>query len=135
MADPTAEFFARVEQHGPELLPTASRGTIRFDLQRDDGAEHWFVAINRGNVLVSHEEREADCVVATDRGLFDRLATGETQVLAAYNRNELTVRGSLALLLMFRRAFPSPPGTRDPRERIRERFAARRVARERGQRP
>ncbi|GIG91884.1 SCP2 sterol-binding domain-containing protein [Plantactinospora endophytica] len=131
MADPTAEFFARVEQRGPDLLPTKARGTLRFDLRRDGEVDHWFVAINRGNVLVSHELRDADCVVATDKALFDRCALGEAQVVAAYNRNDVTVQGNLPLLLMFRRAFPSPPGTRDPRERIRERFAGRGRERER----
>ncbi|WP_422773543.1 SCP2 sterol-binding domain-containing protein [Plantactinospora sp. WMMC1484] len=130
MADPTAEFFAGLEQSGPEILPTKARGTIRFDLGRDGGVEHWFVAINRGNVLVSHERRDADCVVGAEKALFDRFATGEAQVVAAYNRNELTVQGSLPLLLMFRRVFPPPPGTRDPRERIRERFAGRRGLRD-----
>ncbi|GAA3749068.1 hypothetical protein GCM10022225_36660 [Plantactinospora mayteni] len=135
MADPTAEFFSRIEEHGPDLLPAKARGRLRFDLDRDGEVEHWFVAVNQGNVLVSREKREADCVVATEKELFDKLATGEAQVLAAYNRNDLTVRGNLPLLLVFRRAFPSPPGTRDPRERIRERFAGRRVAGERERRP
>ncbi|MEQ4301471.1 SCP2 sterol-binding domain-containing protein [Plantactinospora sp. B6F1] len=129
MADPTVEFFNRIEESGPGLLPTRARGTLRFDIDRGDEVDHWFVAINRGNVLVSREWREADCVVTTDKDLFDKLATGEAQVLAAYNRNDLTVQGSLPLLLTFRRAFPSPPGTRDPRERIRERFAGGRAGR------
>ncbi|MEO3929575.1 SCP2 sterol-binding domain-containing protein [Micromonosporaceae bacterium B7E4] len=135
MADPTAEFFSRIEERGPDLLPAKARGTLRFDLDRDGQVGHWFVAINRGNVLVSHERREADCVVAAEKELFDKLATGEAQVLAAYNRNDLTVRGNLPLLLVFRRAFPSPPGTRDPRERIRERFAGRASASHRERRP
>ncbi|GAB3986853.1 SCP2 sterol-binding domain-containing protein [Plantactinospora veratri] len=134
MADPTADFFCRVEEHGPELLPAHARGTLRFDLDRDGHVDHWFVSINRGNVLVSHEKREADCVVEAEKALFDRCAIGEAQVVAAYNRNDVTVRGSLPLLLMFRRVFPSPPGTRDPRERIRERFAGRIGARERERR-
>jgi len=125
MASPTAEFFARLEESGPDLLPVKARGSIRFDLAADGTMDHWFVAINRGNVLVSRELREADCVVSTDQELFDRFALGEAQVIAAYNRNDVTVQGNLPLLLMFRRAFPSPPGTRDPRERVRERFAQR----------
>jgi hypothetical protein len=126
MVDPTAEFFSSLEQRGPDLLPVKARGTIRFDLAGEDGAvTHWFVSVNRGNVLMSHEYRPADCVVTTDRRLFDRFAVGETQVIAAYNRNDVTVQGNLPLLLMFRRAFPSPPGTRDPRDRVRERLRRR----------
>ncbi|MFC6022448.1 SCP2 sterol-binding domain-containing protein [Plantactinospora solaniradicis] len=126
MADPTAEFFSSLEERGPDLLPVKARGTIRFDLKGvDGGVNHWFVSVNRGNVLVSHENRQADCVVATTQELFDRLAIGEAQVVAAYNRNDVTVQGNLPLLLMFRRAFPSPPGTRDPRVRVRERLRRR----------
>ncbi|MBE1484595.1 SCP2 sterol-binding domain-containing protein [Plantactinospora soyae] len=126
MADPTAKFFSALEERGPDLLPVKARGTIRFDLEgADGGVNHWFVSINRGNVLVSHENREADCVVATGQELFDRLAVGEAQVVAAYNRNDVTVQGNLPLLLMFRRAFPAPPGTQDPRDRIRERLRRR----------
>ena len=126
MADPTAEFFSSLEQRGPDLLPVKARGTIRFDLEGPDGGvKHWFVSVNRGNVLVSHEYRQADCVVTTDQELFDRLAVGEVQVVAAYNRNDVTIQGNLPLLLMFRRAFPAPPGTRDPRDRIRERLRRR----------
>ncbi|MEO3745622.1 SCP2 sterol-binding domain-containing protein [Plantactinospora sp. B5E13] len=130
MADPTSDFFAWIEDHGPEVLPDKARGTIRFDLDAGEGrVNHWFVAINRGNVLVSHENREADCVVSTEQRLFDHFALGESHVVTAYNRNDVTVQGNLPLLLMFRRAFPSPPGTRDPRERVRERFVGRRARR------
>ena len=60
MTDQTAEFFARLEQAGEELLPAKARGTIRFDLAEDGRLTHWFVAVNRGNVLVSRENRPAD---------------------------------------------------------------------------
>ncbi|MGI5215796.1 SCP2 sterol-binding domain-containing protein [Plantactinospora sp. CA-290183] len=125
MTNVTAEFFARLERQGPDLLPDKARGSIRFDLADQDRTHHWFVSINRGNVLVSREYREADCVVGTEQALFDRFVLGEAQVIAAYNRSDVTVQGNFPLLLMFRRAFPSPPGTRDPRERVRERLAAR----------
>ncbi|ROT32432.1 SCP2 sterol-binding domain-containing protein [Micromonospora sp. HM5-17] len=125
MGSPTDEFFASLEERGPELLPTRARGTIRFDLVEDGRVGHWFVAINRGNVLVSHEKRAADCVVSTEKRLFDEFATGAAHLITAYNRNDVSVQGNLPLLLVFRRTFPSPPGTRDPRERVRARLGGR----------
>ena len=35
-------------------------------------------------------------------------------------RNESTFSGNVVLFLAFRRFFPNPPGTRDPREAARE---------------
>jgi|HigsolmetaAR206D_1030411.scaffolds.fasta_scaffold01253_5 SCP-2 sterol transfer family. len=125
MGSPTDEFFTGLEDRAPELLPTTARGTIRFDLDEDGHTGYWFVAINRGNVLVSRENREADCVVRTKKSLFDEFASGAAHILSAFNRNDVTVQGSLPLLLTFRRVFPSPPGTRDPRERVRARLGVR----------
>ena len=117
MPDPTTAFFAMLRQHGMEILPEKFQlGSLRFDLVRGMETDHWFVQIEDGRVVVAREERPADCVAHTDAYQFDRLVCGRAHLIAMLMRNEMTVEGVLPLLLLFRRAFPSSPETRDPRE-------------------
>lgn len=113
------EFFARLSEDGPEALPRKLRGTIRFDLDRGEETDHWFVAMTDEGVLVSHDDREAVCVARADESLFDRLVTGEAHLIASLIRNEMTVEGNVPLLLLFRRLLPQSIGSRDPRDRTR----------------
>jgi putative sterol carrier protein len=61
---------------------------------------------------VSDENVEADCVVRADRSLFDAIASGEENMMAAGLRGALTFEGDAHLLLAFQRLFPGPPGSR-----------------------
>ena len=72
-----------------------------------------------GSVQVSRERGPADAIWYSSAALFDRLITGEAQGVAAVLRNESTFSGNVVLFLAFRRFFPNPPGTRDPRETAR----------------
>lgn len=114
MAD-VGMFFERLNQRGHEYLPAKLNGTLRFDLTRGDQLDHWLVAVKKGNVFVSRDKRDADVVVRMDSDLFERIIGGEADLLAAMLRNELTVEGSLPMLLAFRRSLPSVPGALDPR--------------------
>ncbi|WDZ85546.1 SCP2 sterol-binding domain-containing protein [Micromonospora cathayae] len=92
--------------------------------ERSDGtgrSEQWYVELRTGAARVSHDPRPADAVMYSSPDLFDRLVTGEAQAIAAMLRNETTFSGNVLLFLVFRRFFPDPPGTRDPRETARER--------------
>jgi putative sterol carrier protein len=115
----TLKFFETLDRKPREPLLEKVSGTVRFDLHHDGQTAHWYVDIDRGAVAVSREEREADCVVVTDPDLFERLAAGTENGLAAGLRGALTIAGSLQLYLMLERLFPSPPDSQGSRRLIR----------------
>jgi putative sterol carrier protein len=45
--------------------------------------DRYIVAVNHGTVAVSDENVEADCVVRAERTLFDGIASGEENLMAA----------------------------------------------------
>jgi putative sterol carrier protein len=115
MSDLTASFFDELGRRGHELLLKEATGTIRFDLEHDHEVDHWLVEIRRGDLRISREEREADCVVHAPRPLFDRLVTGDTHIYSAWLRNELRAEGDVRLGRLFQRVLPGPPGAHHPR--------------------
>lgn len=116
----TKEFFAHIVERGKQsTMPRKLRGTVRFDLVRGTETDHWYVAMTDEGVQVSHEARGAMCVARVDKELFDRLVTGEAHLVASLIRNEITIEGSLPLLLLFRRLLPDVVGSRDPRQWVR----------------
>lgn len=116
MGDPTTDFFESLGARGREPLLRRVSGTLRFDLA--DGAEvsSWHVAISDGDLTVSREKQAADCVVVCDRELFDRLASGTANAMAATLRGLLDADGDLSLVILFQRLFPGPPPGNDQRE-------------------
>jgi putative sterol carrier protein len=112
MTDATAEFFEQLDKRGHEPLLHSVTGTLRFDLMHGGQIEQWLVTIDNGQVRVSRENAEADCVVRTDRALFDGLASGTANTMAALVRGSLAIEGSPELLVQFQRLFPGPPDQR-----------------------
>ncbi|SCF36356.1 SCP2 sterol-binding domain-containing protein [Micromonospora mirobrigensis] len=127
MTEATERFFASLPSRAPValrnsvLLRPVLTGTLQIDLVEGPTTDHWRVAMAPGQAEVTRADGEADARWTSNPRLFDRLVTGETQALAAVLRNEATLSGNVLLWLMFRRFFPDPPGTRDPRQRARER--------------
>jgi putative sterol carrier protein len=110
MTDATAEFFQGLEARGHEPALEKSTGTLRFDISNGGKRRtRWSVAIKRGDVTVSHRNTKADCVVRADHALFDGIARGEINTIAAVLRGAMDVEGDLRLLIGFRRLFPDPP--------------------------
>ena len=99
MADATTKFFEGLEARGHEPQLERVTGTLRFDLTNGKRSARWLVAIERGDVEVSHKNLKADCVVRAEKALFDRIASGELNAFAA------ALRG---LMVLFQRLFPSP---------------------------
>ncbi|GAB3952061.1 SCP2 sterol-binding domain-containing protein [Micromonospora vulcania] len=116
MTEATERFFESLPARGPELLGGLADGTLQIDLGIDNLTEHWLVRMRPGSVRVSRERGPADAIWYSSAALFDRLITGEAQGVAAVLRNESTFSGNVVLFLAFRRFFPNPPGTRDPRD-------------------
>jgi hypothetical protein len=120
MSDPTEEFFDELGRHGHERLLKKSRGTIRFELEHDGRVDHWFLAIDSGEVRVSREERDADMVIHTERAFFERMARGEAKPLAAWLRSDIVGEGQFRFIVLLERLFPPPPGAHHPRALARQ---------------
>jgi putative sterol carrier protein len=115
MADATTAFFDDLRLRGHEPMLEKVKATMRFDLAHADGTDRWFVAVDKGDIAVSRRNAKADCVVRADRALFDGLASGEVNAMAAMLRGAIGVEGEPQLMVLFQRLLPSPPGSRDPR--------------------
>ncbi|MEU4779980.1 SCP2 sterol-binding domain-containing protein [Micromonospora sp. NPDC023633] len=121
MSDASEEFFDELGRHGRERLLRKTTATIRFDIEHDHGIDHWFVAITKGDVRVSREDRDADTVIRTADAFFDRMARGEAKPLPAWVRNDITSEGQFQFVILLERLFPGPPGARHPRTIARDR--------------
>lgn len=97
------DFFADLARRGHEQALEKVRGVCRFDVRDDGGSTHWLVQVDRGDIAVSRGHCAADCVVAVDRALFDRIAGGEASALTALLRGALIVEGELDLLVLLER--------------------------------
>jgi putative sterol carrier protein len=115
MKDSTAEFFDRLGRGRHEMLPEKVSATIRFDLKHGDQTDHWFIAIDAGLIRVSREDRPADCVAQTEKCLFDRIATGEANIISALIRDEFGLEGKKGLIGVIRKLLPGPPGGHNSR--------------------
>jgi hypothetical protein len=109
-------FFEELNRRGREPMLAKVHGTLRFDLLHGAQVDHWLVTIDDGRVQVRQDEREADCALRTERALFARIVSGETNAEAAWLRHVLTISGDHPQLFhFFQRVFPGPSDARHPR--------------------
>lgn len=106
MADPTTEFFDELSQRGHEELLRKASGSVRFEIAGRTKTERWFLEIEKGRLAVSHKNARADCVLRADRAIFDRVAAGELNAVAAVMRGDLAVDGDWRLVVLVQRLFP-----------------------------
>jgi len=109
MAQPTGEFFEGLAERGHEPLLEKATGSIRFDLANGKKAQRWLVAIDKGDVAVSHKSTAPDCTLRSTEELFDDIVLGKENAMAAVLRGAVTVDGDPELLVLFQRLFPGPP--------------------------
>ena len=107
----TAAFFDELGRQGHEPLLQAVTGTVRFDLVDRGVTEHWLVAVDKGDIVVSRENVAADCIVHADRELFDVIVDGEMSALATMLRGAMDVEGDRELHDLFQQFFRRPPNT------------------------
>lgn len=115
MPSPTDEFFAALRERGHEPLLERVDQTVRVDMREDGHTEHWRLTVRHGDLRVSQDHGDADCVITTTRDVFDRIASGRTKPLPAWLRNDIVIEGRLYPLLVLERLLPAPPGSHDPR--------------------
>ena len=117
MADATSAFFDHLAQRGSVPALERTSGSVRFDIDHDGQVAHWRLDIRNGTVEVSQSDDAADCdcVIGTSAKLFDELASGKANAMAAGLRNELTMEGDPGFLVRFQRLFPAPTGRKMPK--------------------
>jgi putative sterol carrier protein len=114
MKDPTTAFFDELGRRGHEPLVEKVSGTLRFDLVRGERIDHFFVTMKKGDIAISNQDAEADCVIRTEGSVFDGIVSGEVNAMAAMLRGTLAYEGDPQLLLLFQRLFPGPAASRGP---------------------
>ena len=108
MSDGIEDFFNDLgaRQHEPLLAKVAGRA--RFEIVDGKRVDKWLVAVDNGDVTVSHKGGSADCTISGDKVMFDRLGRGEANAMTAVLRGELQCRGDVELLFAIQRVFPGP---------------------------
>jgi putative sterol carrier protein len=110
MADTTRALFKALAERGQQPLLRSISGTLRFDLKDGERTEHWYVTVNKGDVTVTQNNVPADCALQADKALFEGMASGTVNAMAATLRGDITVDGHVGLLLEFQRLLPGPQG-------------------------
>lgn len=110
--DATSEFFARIDGRTHQPLLGRAAGRVRFELVGDGEIDSWLVGVRDGGIVVSRGGGDADCVVRARKALFDGIARGEVNAMAAMLRGDLVAEGDLSILLIVQRLFPGPGGCR-----------------------
>jgi putative sterol carrier protein len=114
MTEITTRFFEELDARGHEPLLAKATGVLQFDLTEGDDVETWVLEINRGDVALTRDPVDSACRVRSTRKLFDGIATGHTNAMAAMLRGDIAYDGDTELLMLFQRIFPSPPGAKGP---------------------
>jgi putative sterol carrier protein len=107
-ADPIREFFDALARRGHDPMLERVSGTIRYDVRSGRGSRHFSVRIERGDLSVSRENAEADCVIRADADTFEGLVRGDVNPLVAMLRADVDVEGDRRLPVLAQRLFPAP---------------------------
>ena len=111
--DPTARFFADLAQRGSEPLLNKATGSMRFDIASGRRTRRWLVSVDKGALSVTDGGgAAATCVISADKAVFDKIAAGRLNAVAAVLRGDVSVAGDWRLLVRLQRLFPSPPKRR-----------------------
>jgi putative sterol carrier protein len=109
MADATADWFESLAERGHEPLLEKISGSVLFELANRRQTDRWLVSIDKGDISVSHKGGRADATLRAGKDVFDGLASGEVNGLAAVLRGAVSVEGNLALIARLQRLLPGPP--------------------------
>ncbi|HZM80432.1 MAG TPA: SCP2 sterol-binding domain-containing protein [Candidatus Limnocylindrales bacterium] len=114
MGQVTEAFLTGLSERGDEPPLRKITGTYRIDLRDNGKVDHWYLTFDGGKVSVKNSSKNgaksrADCHMITDSELFDRMAGGRANAMAAVLRGAILVRGDLDKVVAFQRLFPGPP--------------------------
>jgi putative sterol carrier protein len=116
MSDSTAAFFTELGRQADQPMLRKATGRLRFDLTNGTSEATWSVTMKKGEVSVSRTKGDADCVITTNRPLFDAIVRGEKNAMAAVLRGEINIKGDPELLVLFQRVFAGPADSVKRRE-------------------
>ena len=108
MTDTTTRFFEGLKALGHEPRLKKVKASLRFDLTNGKQTNRWHVAIDKGDIAVSHKNAKADCIVRAETSVFDGIASGEMNPVAALLRGAIGIEGDPELLVLIRRLSPAP---------------------------
>ncbi len=106
--DATAHFFDDLAHRGHLPLLAKAQGSVRFDISDGDRTDQYLVTIDQGDLRVSNETAPAECVIAMDRAMFEAIASGERNAMAALLRGAVLVEGNPRLAVLVQRLFSVP---------------------------
>jgi putative sterol carrier protein len=110
--DTTTQFFDNLAHRGHIPLLEKAKGSVRFDITDDDRTDHYVVTLDTGDISVSREMAPADCVITTDRVMFEDIAKGEQNAMAALLRGSLQIEGDPRMAVLIQRLFSAPSDAR-----------------------
>ena len=70
------------------------------------------LTVDKGDVAVSRKNVRADCTLRADKAVFDQVASGKMNAMAATLRGDIAIDGDSELLVPFQRLLPGPPRRR-----------------------
>jgi putative sterol carrier protein len=105
-SDPTERFFTDLEAREHEPLLRKASGVARIEVADGKRTRKWLVAVDDGDVSVTRGDGDATCVMRAPKPVFDRIASGRLNAVAAVLRGELAVEGDWRLLVRMQRLFP-----------------------------
>jgi hypothetical protein len=109
-------FFTALNDRGSRPLPPTVDGTLRFDIRHGEDTEHWLVRMADGRAYAKESDAAADCVIAIDRSLLERILGGEQRMSSAFVRYAYTIEGNFSLIPAFEWLLPDIVGARHPRQ-------------------
>ena len=109
--DAAQALFEHIASRDHQPLLNNTVGRLRIDLTEGGTTEHLFIIVDKGVVDISHRRARAEAALHCPRALFNQMAEGNVNALAAILRGELNVEGDLSLLAAFSRLFPGPPAS------------------------
>ena len=112
MTETTGAFFEALGQRGHQPLLEKISGTVRFEIVDGKRVERWLLTVDKGDVAVSRKNVRADCTLRADKAVFERVASGKMNAMAATLRGDIAIDGDSALLVPFQRLLPGPPRRR-----------------------
>ena len=114
MVDATTRFFETSTGGRYEPCWRSPAEASASDLHEGARTTHWLMRSTGESIEVSREDREADTVIGTSPALFENLAAGREDGVAALLRGDITVTRGPPVGAAVGAALPQPSGCLRP---------------------
>ena len=105
----TERILGEFARRGREPSLASRSGTVRIELAHGGKTRSWRVTLAKGEIAVARGAGKADTVIRADPDVFDQIAEGRVNAMAALLRGLVTVEGDAGLALSLERLLPGPP--------------------------